>query len=520
MFGVVDGVAGNFEEEFAMAQSRHKEEKVAPDKSKDAEKKEVAKEEKAEEKPLVEEKLTEEGEKLLEVTEEKETAPTEKVEEELAPPLTEEDVIIEDAPAVKEEKIVETAKPILDEETLVEAPEKEIAEELTVVEDEVIIAEEETAITDEKIVEKLPDEKPVEEDVVIIPEKELQTTLEELPKAEAAPLAATVEKTAETKTDIPVEKPAPTEEKVAPTPIRSEAKAETPTEKATPEATPKVQEKIAPVEVKASAVKEETPSTFHDIIPEGEKGAPMELDVDIDPEEGQKVQRTLQEIALNTEVKRPDIAKLSARLLQGVEKAGPGVAKHLSNARGGQNPNPAMAANRLDAAKPFTAKEIETPVKAKTYASRFEELKGKVVDQVRVKLATTQAGNNSKISIHLKPKYLGNIKVEMSLQDNEASARFIVDNQSVKELLQSSTEELQRALEEHGIDVADVDVDVADHTAADMGENGRSFASAEDQKVAREWLSSFRRFGNEEEEIETSNIIEENNGDGIVNIVA
>ena len=157
-----------------------------------------------------------------------------------------------------------------------------------------------------------------------------------------------------------------------------------------------------------------------------------------------------------------------------------------------------------------------------TYTDKFTELKEKVVEQVRVRMAAAPTKEGQKISIRLNPRFLGNIDISLTVEESSVQAHFLVENNTVRELLQRSHGDLQRTLEEQGIDVESVDIDLS-NSESDLGGGGQAFNSIEEQEAARDWLASFHGLGlrgQEQEEERVSNAADPQESDDILNILA
>ena len=75
-----------------------------------------------------------------------------------------------------------------------------------------------------------------------------------------------------------------------------------------------------------------------------------------------------------------------------------------------------------------------------------------VVDQVSVKISKAMQAGNDKISIQLKPAELGRIDVKMELtQDGRVMAVVTADNKDTLDLLRRDSGDLQKALENAGM---------------------------------------------------------------------
>jgi len=96
-------------------------------------------------------------------------------------------------------------------------------------------------------------------------------------------------------------------------------------------------------------------------------------------------------------------------------------------------------------------------------------------------------GGNGEIRLVLKPKTLGSVRVRVNIQDNNIVGKIFVDNNIVKELVQSSLSNLYNAFKEDGFNQAMINVFVG-------SEKNQEQAETEDfeTKLAHDKSSDFR----------------------------
>jgi hypothetical protein len=66
----------------------------------------------------------------------------------------------------------------------------------------------------------------------------------------------------------------------------------------------------------------------------------------------------------------------------------------------------------------------------------------------------------SEVRIQLKPEHLGELKIRLSMERGIMMAEFVVQDQTVREVIASQLPQLQTALQEHGTQMADVSVSI------------------------------------------------------------
>lgn len=283
---------------------------------------------------------------------------------------------------------------------------------------------------------------------------------------------------------------------------------------------------IAPRALRAAARNEGDAEVAED-VEEGE--APVSHDIDtpeervrvkIDATESERLAAGLAQLAAKTQPKPPNLQAVSERILGGLRNSNATLAHQIEAARG-----PTSQAGQHSPA----LKSIEpTPIAEKgkgeptftRYEQKLQQLKTRVADQVKVKMKFLADGKNGEIKLRLKPNFLGDVKVSITFEEATVKAHFVVENSSVKELLQKSSDDLQKTLKEQGIDVDTIEVDVNEDF--NNSEGGKAFASAEEQRAARDWIRSFllpgaHGSGSEPEEEERS---DSSDPDQVLNIVA
>jgi flagellar hook-length control protein FliK len=131
-------------------------------------------------------------------------------------------------------------------------------------------------------------------------------------------------------------------------------------------------------------------------------------------------------------------------------------------------------------------------------ASKIQELRNRVIEQVKVRIQMLMRGEQVVSRIHLKPQMLGKVQVKLVQEATQLAAHFAVDNQTVKEALQRNIQFLKESLEERGFQVDLIEVEISNDQAQQGQGEGHGFSSQEEQNAAREWIGSFRRFGEDE----------------------
>lgn len=85
-----------------------------------------------------------------------------------------------------------------------------------------------------------------------------------------------------------------------------------------------------------------------------------------------------------------------------------------------------------------------------------------VLKQITSKVRSDYDNELNEINIKLTPEHLGNLTIKVSLERGILSARALVENVNVKQLLQSNLGELKESLKEQGIEFNSIDVSVGE----------------------------------------------------------
>lgn len=256
------------------------------------------------------------------------------------------------------------------------------------------------------------------------------------------------------------------------------------------------------------SAEELSPEDFHSITAEKDSGL-----IELSSEETQEILKGLEQLSQNTHIESPNGERLSEKMLQGLRASNPLMAQEIEGTKG-NTPTPQVTLERSSSPTAPAANRGQASSASKFDNPKMERLKSRIVSQVRFQLKMAAKGKGGEIRMQLQPQYLGKVKVKLELESDMAKATFLVENQSVKEMLQKSVSSLEKAFQEQGIEVSSVEVHVTDQNNQEFGQ-GKAFSSAEDQEAARAWLASFRRFDEEQEDEPLLVGSEESEDDGI-----
>ncbi|HMB01036.1 MAG TPA: flagellar hook-length control protein FliK, partial [Spirochaetota bacterium] len=92
----------------------------------------------------------------------------------------------------------------------------------------------------------------------------------------------------------------------------------------------------------------------------------------------------------------------------------------------------------------------------------------KLIEKVIQSIKYAVSENTKELNIRLKPDHLGRINIKLKMEDNIMNGKLIVDNNAVKELLESKMQFLKDHLKDQGYNFANIDVDISSEQNSDQ----------------------------------------------------
>jgi len=152
------------------------------------------------------------------------------------------------------------------------------------------------------------------------------------------------------------------------------------------------------------------------------------------------------------------------------------------------------SSNKLEEAFGRDSKSVaDTDVKSNDSSAKFElprtitkpqitdvrqEMTRTIPEPVKFKVELSNTGlkisDVSTFKVSLKPEWLGTVKVQLSMVDDQLSAKLSVESNSARHAVESNLPGLREVLSQHGIKVDSFSVDIADN-----GQEDRQFAQRE-----------------------------------------
>ncbi|MFC1614493.1 flagellar hook-length control protein FliK, partial [Gemmatimonadota bacterium] len=156
-----------------------------------------------------------------------------------------------------------------------------------------------------------------------------------------------------------------------------------------------------------------------------------------------------------------------------------------------------------------TGVKSETPVQSanNTMFTNQTEMIGKITQAARL----TSSPGTSEISMKLEPDHLGQMKVRLSINENQfVSARIQVESHEARSLIENSIHRLRDSLAEHGLKIEKFSVDVRQEQ--NPQQQGQQSALADRENNSRSRAGYFSNDGTLAAEKEPSFVPEEKTG--------
>ena len=138
------------------------------------------------------------------------------------------------------------------------------------------------------------------------------------------------------------------------------------------------------------------------------------------------------------------------------------------------------------------------------------DIASQIIDQVKLQIRP----DNAKMEIQLNPEHLGKVELEVSSKNGELSARLNVQNDQVKEAVESQMQILRDTLEAQGLKVENIEVTVAEFGFRFQDEQGS--AEQFQQEQHRRNSLQFDETDSEEQSFsDVSEVMKELNGNSV-----
>lgn len=108
-----------------------------------------------------------------------------------------------------------------------------------------------------------------------------------------------------------------------------------------------------------------------------------------------------------------------------------------------------------------------------------------VINQIMDKIKTSVKTDVSEVKLLLRPDSLGEVSLKISTQSGLITAEFIAESQKVKEIIESNFSQLKDMLNEQGIEVSQLDVNVKDENLNDDSKRFEQLAFVKEKSEER-----------------------------------
>ena len=116
----------------------------------------------------------------------------------------------------------------------------------------------------------------------------------------------------------------------------------------------------------------------------------------------------------------------------------------------------------------ISGKRINQQQEMKGRSPEFRQSLQDIIDKARV---TVRDNRNANFNVKLYPRELGNVNVNLSLENGIVTAKFFVDSDEAKSLLSQNMENLKQQLQDAGIEVGEFNVGVNDNGKGFLNDN-------------------------------------------------
>lgn len=154
--------------------------------------------------------------------------------------------------------------------------------------------------------------------------------------------------------------------------------------------------------------------------------------------------------------------------------------------------------------KPGTAKALNTLSEAKFLARSQPLNQNEIIQQVIEKSKISANKEHNEITIKLKPEILGNIRLNISTENQQVTIKIMADSSMVKEVLENNLHQLKHGFVSQGLEIGSFDVSVGDDSQAFLKEHNFSGFQRNRRRMAQQKGASFRET---DEEIDSNESI-------------
>jgi flagellar hook-length control protein FliK len=107
-----------------------------------------------------------------------------------------------------------------------------------------------------------------------------------------------------------------------------------------------------------------------------------------------------------------------------------------------------------------------------------KKFQAQTLDQIVQKAALNLKNGQNEVQIHLKPDFLGQIRMQIITDSQQVTVRIFAEFPAVKELIENNAHLLRSELQNHGLDIDELEVSVSQHSDQQVADQNRADGSA------------------------------------------
>lgn len=115
-----------------------------------------------------------------------------------------------------------------------------------------------------------------------------------------------------------------------------------------------------------------------------------------------------------------------------------------------------------------------------------KENQSDIIRQIVQRMTLNSQGGQSKMQIHLKPEFLGDVHLQILTENHQVSVHMTADSLAVKEIVEQNLQHLKQELQHHGLEIQKFDVFVNNDNLEGKNSQGQAaFGQAHRQRQQR-----------------------------------
>ncbi|MBW1940718.1 MAG: flagellar hook-length control protein FliK [Deltaproteobacteria bacterium] len=154
----------------------------------------------------------------------------------------------------------------------------------------------------------------------------------------------------------------------------------------------------------------------------------------------------------------------------------------------------------------------------KETSSLPKALETDVLSQIVKKAALNLKNGQTQVKIEIKPESLGHLRMQISTENHQVTAKIMAENPLVKEIIENNIHQLKTELQNHGLEIDKFDVDVFGSDVSDQ--NGAEYKNPSFLKKAGETDEDKVENGLPEVKEESLQVSEERQGTNAIDFFA